>query len=377
MQTKRYYLIAGERSGDLHGANLIKAIRQHDSTAAFRAWGGEQMEEAGATLVQHYRETAFMGLGTVIRNLPKVLRFIQECKKDILAYQPDVVILIDYAGFNMRIAKFAKQHGFRTFYYISPKVWAWNQSRAFKIKAFVDRMFVIFPFEVPFFQQYDYQVDYVGNPLLDAIAAFETQPNFREKHKLGTKPIIALLPGSRRQEVTGMLSVMLSTVKQFPDYQFVVAGVTNLPEELYQALLLEHSDVKIIFDAAYDLLSVAEAALVTSGTATLETALFNVPQVVCYRTGALTYFVSRRLIKVPFISLVNLIAQKAIVRELIQQEFTIENVVTELKKITINLEGRTQQLVDYQKIKLLMGESGASERAAKLMVQYLNEGSNK
>jgi lipid-A-disaccharide synthase len=368
----RYYLIAGERSGDLHGANLLRAIHQHDPEAECRAWGGEQMQAAGATLVRHYRDTAFMGLGTVLRNLFKIRAFFKECEADVLAYQPDVLILIDYAGFNMRMARFAKTHGVRTFYYISPKVWAWNQRRALSIKAYVDKLFVIFPFEVDFFKQYHYEAHYVGNPLLDAIRAFEPNEAFATQHGLDARPVVALLPGSRRQEVAGMLPVMLSVVSHFPDYQFVVAKVSNLPAALYDALLVHYPQVRVVQDAAYDLLSVAEAALVTSGTATLETALFRVPQVVCYRTGGLTYWVGRRLIKVKYLSLVNLMLNKAAVPELIQSELNTEQLRKHLTDI-LQGGGRDQQLKDYAHLAQIVGEPGASERAGTLMVQYLKE----
>lgn len=368
----RYYLIAGERSGDLHGANLLKAIHEQDPQAVCRAWGGEQMQAAGATLVRHYRETAFMGLGTVIRNLFKIRGFLKECEADLLEFRPDVLILIDYAGFNMRMARFAKQHGLRTFYYISPKVWAWNQSRALKIKAYVDKLFVIFPFEVDFFRQFDYEAQYVGNPLLDAIRAFEPNTSFGREHQLDSRPVVALLPGSRRQEVASMLPVMLSIVRQFPDYQFVVARVSNLPETLYAEYLAAFPEVRQVQDASYDLLSVAHAALVTSGTATLETALFKVPQVVCYRTGALTYWVGRWLIKVKYLSLVNLILNKAAVPELIQSTFNTDELASQLSGILAG-KARSQQLSDYAQLAKLVGEPGASERAGSLMVSLLRD----
>lgn len=367
----KYYIIAGERSGDLHGSNLIKAILQKDPQADIRAWGGDMMQSAGATLVKHYQDIAFMGFAEVIKNLPTIIGLLSFCKKDIAAFQPDVVILIDYAGFNMRVAKFAKKNHFKTFYYISPKVWAWNQSRALNIKKYVDKMFVIFPFEKDFFKKFDYDVDYVGNPLFDAIANFQPNPNFRKEARVGQKPIIALLPGSRYQEVAKILPLMVTQAYNFPDYQFVVAGVSNLPKELYarwQSLF----PIKIVYDDSYNLLSVAEAALVTSGTATLETALLNIPQVVCYKTSGISYAIAKRLIRVPFISLVNLIAQKKVVTELIQNDLTAENLKIELEKITINLTTRQEQLEGYAEIIRILGEKGASEKAGSLMVDYLN-----
>ena len=368
----KYYIIAGERSGDLHGSNLIKGIRKHDPDAQIRAWGGDMMQESGAEVVKHYRELAFMGFFEVVKNLPTILGFLSFCKKDIKNFQPDVVILIDYAGFNMRVAKFAKLNGFKTFYYISPKVWAWNQSRALKIKQFVDKMFVIFPFEKDFFKQYNYEVEYVGNPLFDAIANFTPHENFRKSARLGQKPIIALLPGSRKQEVETMLGLMMSQVYEFPDYQFVIGAVSNLPKELY-ARWQSIFPVKIVVDEAYNLLSVADAALVTSGTATLETALFDVPQVVCYKGGWAAYQVFKRVIRVPFVSLVNLIADREVVKELLQYNLTKENLTQELTKITTNQTTRQNQLDGYLEIKNILGDEGASERAGKLMVKELRK----
>jgi lipid-A-disaccharide synthase len=368
----KYYIIAGERSGDLHGSNLIKGIHKHDPAAQIRAWGGDMMQEAGAEIVKHYRDLAFMGFFEVVKNLPTILGFLTFCKKDIQNFQPDVVILIDYAGFNMRIAKFAKTNGFKTFYYISPKVWAWNQSRALKIKQFVDKLFVIFPFEKEFFKQYNYEVEYVGNPLFDAIADFTPKEEFRKMARLGQKPIIALLPGSRKQEVETMLPLMMSQVYEFPDYQFVIGAVSNLPKELY-ARWQSIFPVKLVTDDAYNLLSVADAALVTSGTATLETALFNVPQVVCYRGGWAAYQVYKRVISVPFVSLVNLIVEREVVKELLQYNLTKENLTEELTKITVNQNTRQNQLNGYSEIRNILGEKGASERAGELMVGALRK----
>ncbi|HAS39727.1 MAG TPA: lipid-A-disaccharide synthase [Microscillaceae bacterium] len=368
----KYYLIAGERSGDLHASNLMKAIQEKDADAEFRFWGGDAMQQVGGTMVKHYRETAFMGLFTVLKNLRKIRGFIKLCKQDIAAYKPDVVILVDYAGFNLRIAKFAKQEGFPTFFYISPKVWAWNTKRAYKIKAIIDRMFVIFPFEKDFYKKFDYEVDYVGNPLLDAIADFTPNPNFREKHGLDQRPIIALLPGSRKQEVEKLLSVMVKSTQSFSNHQLVVASVNNLPDHMY-AVAKDNPNIKIIYENTYDLLTQAEAAIVTSGTATLETGLFKVPQVVVYKTNALTYSIAKRVIKTEFISLVNLVASKEVVKELIQKDCNPEKVATELQKLVVGGSQRNQVLQDYQHLQELMGETGASHRAGTLMVQYLKE----
>ena len=369
----KYYLIAGERSGDLHGANLIKGIQENDPLAEFRGWGGDMMQDGGMQLVTHYKDTAFMGFLEVALNIHKISGFLKKCKKDILAYQPDVVILIDYPGFNLRIASFAKSQGFKVFYYISPKVWAWNQKRAWKIKTNVDHMFVIFPFEIDFYKKYDFKVDYVGNPLMDAIEAFKPDPDFKQNNDLDSeKPIIALLPGSRRQEIIGMLDLMLTVQPHFPGYQFVIAGVKNLPADLYQKYLSSQNTV-IVFEATYDLLHVAEAALVTSGTATLETALLNVPEVVCYKTSGFSYAVAKRLIRVPFISLVNLIMDKEVVRELIQDDLNEKQLAIELGTILIGGGNRDEQLNNYNRLHELVGGAGASERAGRLMVGYLLE----
>ncbi|AKD56730.1 lipid-A-disaccharide synthase [Spirosoma radiotolerans] len=368
-----YYLIAGERSGDLHGANLIRAIRSYDSQAAFRAYGGEQMEAAGAVLVRHYREMAFMGFLEVVKNLGTIRRIMRECQTDLLANRPDVLILIDYAGFNLRMARFAKKHGIRVFYYISPKVWAWNQRRALKIKATVDKLFTILPFETEFFARYNYKVEYVGNPLLDALADFQPDPSFRQKIGVDARPVVALLPGSRHQEITSILPLMLRVVVRFPAYQFVVGTVSNLPASLYEALLANYPDVLRVDDAAYDLLHISTAALVTSGTATLETALLNIPQVVCYKTTGISYAIAKNLIAVPFISLVNLIADREVVKELIQNDLTPDLISAELQRILPGQESRSILLSGYADVQKKMGAPGASERAGRLMVEELKK----
>ncbi|WP_025763931.1 lipid-A-disaccharide synthase [Dyadobacter tibetensis] len=368
----KYYIIAGERSGDLHGANLIKGIKAKDPQAQFRGWGGDSMAQEGFDLVMHYRDTSFMGFAEVVANLHKIAGFLKQCKRDILSYRPDVLILIDYPGFNLRMAAFARKKGIRTFYYISPKVWAWNQKRALNIKKNVDKMFVIFPFEIDFYKQYDYQVDYVGNPLMDAIEDFQPDPCFRSRFLPDPRPVIALLPGSRKQEVKAMLEQMLKVRSAFPDYQFVVAGVKNLPQDLYQQYVSQ-VDCGLVYESTYDLLHIAEAALVTSGTATLETALLQVPEVVCYKTSGLSYAIAKRVIKVRFISLVNLIMDQEVVRELIQDELNEQNIITELRAILIGGAKRTQQLEHYKKLQELVGRAGASQRAGQLMVDYLDE----
>ncbi|GAB3774762.1 lipid-A-disaccharide synthase [Spirosoma horti] len=366
-----YYLIAGERSGDLHGANLVRAIRSCDSQATFRGYGGEQMEAAGTVLVRHYREMAFMGFLEVAKNLGTIRRIMRECQADLLANRPDALILIDYAGFNLRMARFAKKHGIRVFYYISPKVWAWNQRRALKIKATVDKLFTILPFETEFFAKYDYKVEYVGNPLLDALADFHPDPSFRQKISVDERPVIALLPGSRHQEITSILPLMLRVVTRFPAYQFVVGTVSNLPASLYDALLADYPTVRRVDDAAYDLLHISTAALVTSGTATLETALLNIPQVVCYKTTGISYAIAKNLIAVPFISLVNLIADHEVVKELIQNDLTPDQITAELQRILPGQGGRSILLNGYAEVQKKMGTPGASERAGRLMVEDL------
>jgi lipid-A-disaccharide synthase len=368
----KYYIIAGERSGDLHASNLIKSLKKEDAEAQVRCWGGEYSQEAGGELVKHYNELAFMGFIEVLSNLNAIKKALKFCKEDILAWKPDVVILVDYAGFNMRIAKFAKEQGFKVFYYISPKVWAWNQSRANKIKQYVDRMFVIMPFEKDFYKKFGYNVDFVGNPVSDAIAQYKPNSDFRKQHNLDDRPIIAILPGSRKQEVERMLYYMVSILPPFMDHQFVVAAVPNLPKQYYE-MFRRNGLVNIVYDQTYDLLANAKAALVTSGTATLETALFEVPQVVCYKGSFVTYLIVRAMIKVKYISLVNLILDRPLVKELIQDEFTPSNIMVELDKVLKDPGHRQQVLDGYKELKGILGTDGASEKAAKLMYGYLTQ----
>ena len=367
----KYYIIAGERSGDLHGGNLIKSIRKNDSQATLRGFGGDYMKDAGMELVVHYSKLAFMGFVAVIANLTTISKLLKICKKDILEFQPDVVILIDYAGFNMRIAKFAKTKGLKVFYYISPKVWAWNTGRAWKLKANVDQMFCILPFEKDFYKGFDWDVDYVGNPVLDAVKAFQPDPDFLKINNLAKdNKIVALLPGSRKIELQRMLPVMAEVVKSNPDYQFVVAAVRNLPEELY-APLRSIPAVKFIFEATYDLLAHAHAAIVTSGTATLETGLFKVPQAVIYRASSIEYFLGMRFVKVKYISLVNLIADRLVIKEYLQHTMTPANINAELKSIMEDESYRMKMLSDYNEVYKILDTGSASENAGKLMVQYL------
>ncbi|MBL4625507.1 MAG: lipid-A-disaccharide synthase [Flavobacteriales bacterium] len=367
----KFYIIAGEASGDLHAPNLMKALKAEEPDTQFRFWGGDLMLKQDKNLVKHYRDLAFMGFTEVLLNLKTIKANIRFCKQDVLDYQPDALILVDYPGFNLRIAQFAKSKGINIFYYISPKVWAWNQKRAIKIKSCVDEMFTIFPFETAFYKKYNFNVNYVGHPLLDAIDKTSFSDNekveFLQKNNLNSKPIIALLPGSRKQEVTRILSVMLSVQSSFSDYQFVIGGAPSLPKEFYQPFLSD--DTTIIFDQTYDLLKMAKAALVTSGTATLETAIFGVPQVVCYKAGTITYHIAKRLINVKFISLVNLILDTECVTELIQDELNTERLTEELQKIIGH--SRERQLNDYQKLRQLLGDSGASLKTASLMLKTL------
>lgn len=376
----KYYLIAGEASGDLHASNLMKALSQEDAAANFRCWGGDLMEQAGGKLVKHYRDLAFMGLWEVVKNLKTIRQNFAFCEKDIAAYQPDVLILIDYSGFNLRIAKWAKTANFKVFYYISPQIWASRQSRAHKIKQYVDKLFVILPFEKDFYRQFSMEVDFVGHPLLDAIAHFqetaqkETTLKIVPSFKLD-KPIIALLPGSRKQEIKAVLKIMLAVVDYFPAYQFVIAVAPAIPLSFYQQIIkatnLPKTAIQFSQNQTYSLLNQAKAALVTSGTATLETALFEVPQIVCYKGNWLTYQIVKRIIKVPYISLVNLIANRQIVKELIQYELTAANLKKELLLI-LQEEKRIKLKTAYQQIKVQLGNKGASKRAAKLMISYLS-----
>ena len=362
----KYYLIAGEASGDLHGANLMKNIKALDPQAEFRFWGGDLMLAEGGTLVNHYRERAFMGITEVIKNLGKILGFMKQCKQDVLDYQPDALILVDYPGFNLKIAKFATKHNITVHYYISPKVWAWNTSRVYKIKRDVKYMYTILPFETAFYKRYGMSVDYVGNPICDAIHQYPFAPHFKTEHQF-TKPVIALLPGSRLAELRYVLPSMLSVVNQFPDYEFILAGTNAIDDATYDSYLKE-TPIRIIKNQTYDVLANAHAALVCSGTATLETALIECPQVVCYRFSNLSYQIGKRVIKIPYISLVNLIMDKKIVTELIQDGLSTENIVKELTKI-LDGDGRRSMQHSYKALKIKVGDFGASQRAAQLIVK--------
>lgn len=365
----KYYIIAGEASGDLHGSNLMKSIQKEDSHAEFRFWGGDLMQHVGGTLVKHYRDLAFMGFVEVAMNLKTILKNIDLCKADLKLYRPDVLILIDYPGFNLRIAEFAKSLGIRVVYYISPQLWAWKEGRVKTIRKFVDEMLVILPFEKDFYKKHDVEVEFVGHPLLDAISNLPSidVDDFKAKNGLNEKEIIALLPGSRKQEVEKMLDVMLSVQSHFPDYQFVIAGAPSLPKEFYQKYV--DDSVHFVSNKTYDLLRCSKAALVTSGTATLETALLNVPEVVCYRGNFISYQIGKRLVgkNINYISLVNLIMDREVVTELIQNELTTPNLVRELNQILG--ENRSKMLSDFAELREKLGGSGASDLAAKIIVE--------
>ncbi|WP_299624011.1 lipid-A-disaccharide synthase [uncultured Tenacibaculum sp.] len=367
----KYYIVAGEASGDLHGSNLMKEIFKQDKSAQIRFWGGDLMQQVGGELVVHYNERSFMGFIEPLLNIRKILGFFKKCKQDITSFQPDVVIFIDNSGFNLPIAKWAKEEGFRTNYYISPQVWASRASRVKAIKRDVDQMFVILPFEKDFYKKYNYEVEFVGHPLIDGIVGREQvdEQEFRNEHNLGTKEIIALLPGSRKQEITKMLTTMLKMVDKFPDYQFVVAGAPSKTEAFYQSFL-QGKNVKFISNKTYDLLSISHAALVTSGTATLETALFKVPQVVCYKGSWLSYQIAKRIITLEYISLVNLIMDRPVVKELIQNEFNESNLEQELQ-LLLNGEKRKEFFLDYFDLEEKLGGKGASKKAAHSIIKGL------
>lgn len=367
----KYYIIAGEASGDLHGSNLMKALLKEDIAAEFRFWGGDLMQAVSGTLVKHYKERAFMGFAEVIMNLSAIYKDIAYCKSDIQTFHPDVLIFIDNSGFNLRIAKWAKQQKFRTHYYISPQVWASRAGRVKDIKRDIDAMYVILPFVEPFYKKYDYQVTFVGHPLIDAIANRKLidEHVFRAENKLNEKPIIALLPGSRKQEIKNMLSVMLSLVEDFPNYQFVIAGAPSQDYSFYEPFIKSYN-AKFISNKTYDLLSISTAALVTSGTATLETALFKVPQVVCYKGSTISYQIAKRIVTLKFISLVNLIMDKEVVTELIQSDFNKKRLKKELE-IILDKKERSKIYVQYYELEKILGGKGASEKTAKLIYKSI------
>jgi len=363
----KYYIIAGEASGDLHGSNLIKQLKIQDPSAQIQCWGGDLMKAAGAQLVKHYRDLAFMGFAEVIKNLPTILGNLSYCKKDILGFQPDVLILIDYPGFNLRIAEWAKQQGFKVVYYIAPQVWAWKANRVKKMKQCIDLMLCILPFEKNYFkEQWNWEVNYVGHPLIEVIE------EFKASHPSEPKPIVALLPGSRKQEIAKKLPIMLSVASYFPDYEFVVAKAPGQEDQFYEPFLAGQNNVKVVKDSTYALLMQSSAALVTSGTATLETALFSVPEVVCYKGSNISYQIARRLVKIKFISLVNLIMDKEIVKELIQDELNTANLVQALNSILKNNQAQEILKEEYSKLYQLLSAGGhASKNASNLIMQFL------
>ncbi len=363
----KYYIIAGEPSGDLHGSNLIKSLKNQDKNSDIRCWGGNKMEAEGAVLVKHYKDLAFMGFLEVVKNLNTILKNIKFCKEDILNYNPDVIVLIDYPGFNMRIAEWASKKDFKVVYYISPQVWAWKENRVKLLKKYVNKMIVILPFEKEFYKnKWNWEVEYVGHPLLENIEKFiHDHPNLIKDDKK-----IAILPGSRKQEILVKLPVMLQASKNFPEYKFVVAKAPGLPSEFYDELLSGYSNVNFVNDKTYELLQTSTAALVTSGTATLETALFNVPEVICYKGNSVSYSIAKRLIKIKFIGLVNLIMNKEVVKELIQNELNPENITKELNNILKDEDKIKQIKVDYKKLREMLTEKGsASQKAANIIYE--------
>lgn len=360
----RYFIVSGEKSGDMHAANLVKSILSQDSDAEIVGWGGEAMEAAGAKILKNYRDLAFMGFWEVIKNLPTILGFLKEIKVQISDFQPDVLVFVDYAGFNLKVAKWAKTQNLKTAFYIAPKAWAWQKNRVYTIKKYIDELLVIFPFEKAFFGNFGISTTYVGNPLLDQMSGFEANPDFLKDQNLGQKPIIALLPGSRSQEVKNMLGLMQTLAETKKEFDWVVAGVSSLPEDLYA-----FENLKVVKDQTYDLLKNAAAAIVTSGTATLETALMEVPQVVVYKTSVFSYWIAKSVVNIPYISLVNLIGEKEIVKELIQGDYNLEKVEFELNKLLPGNNLREKQLTDYSVLKSTIGEKGASDKAAAVILK--------
>jgi lipid-A-disaccharide synthase len=371
----RLYIIAGEASGDLHGSNLLAALKEINPAIETRCWGGDLMKKEGATIVKHISELAFMGFVEVLFNLRTILKNIDFCKKDILEFKPDILVLIDYPGFNLRIAEWAKNNNILVHYYISPQVWAWKQSRVKIIKRCVDKMYTILPFENSFYEKFDYSTEYVGHPLLDEIEKHAQhsidKTEFLSKNNLSDLPIIALLPGSRKQEIHVKLPIMLAAVKDLKTHQIVIAGAPNQSLDMYQAF--ESLGITIIFGQTYNLLSFSELAVVTSGTATLETALFTVPQVVCYKGSWISYFIARTLIKIKYISLVNLIMDKLVVKELIQQECTASNIRQEIELLIENNSYRNEMITNYKEMRLVLGQGGASKKVAQSLLKTISK----
>lgn len=375
----KYYIIAGEPSGDLHAANLMKGLKERDKNAEFRFWGGDLMNEVGGTMVKHYRETAFMGIFEVLANLKTIKNNFRVCKADILEYKPDVVILVDYPGFNLRMAEFVHKNNFKAYYYISPKLWAWNTKRVKKVKKYITQMFTILPFETKFYEKFGVKVNYIGNPIMDSIAQKhnkeESFSEFCTRNNLEDKPVIGMLAGSRKQELSRILPDMLLMIEKFPDYQFVIAGAPSFTAKDYEPYI-DGYKVKVLFDQTYSILHHSKAAMVTSGTATLEAGLLNCPQVVCYKMwgGGFTDFMTKKVImKVPFISLVNLILDKESVKELFQKTFSLKALEKELKLLIGDSERRNRVFNDYEELRKRTGDPGSSQRAADLMINYLTK----
>jgi lipid-A-disaccharide synthase len=371
----RYYIIAGEASGDLHGSNLIKELKKIDTIASIRCWGGDLMQQAGGELVKHYKELAFMGFLEVVSNLGTILKNLRFCKEDILRYKPDTLILIDYPGFNLRIAEWARKHGIKVIYYISPQVWAWKESRVKSIKISVDKMLVILPFEKEFYKKWDYDVEYVGHPLVEVIENAKSDASGihpATDSPLNQKNVIAILPGSRKQEIEKKLPLMLAVSNYFHDYNFIVAKASSIEDSFYEELMRDYPKVRSVRNKTYALLIAAKAGLVTSGTATLETALFGVPQVVCYKGSAISYQIAKRLVKIKYISLVNLIMDKPVVKELIQNDLTVENIQKELDRLLHDPEVLQEMKSDYHELWKLLSQSGqASAKAARIILDFV------
>lgn len=368
----KYYIIAGEASGDMHGANLIKAIKEKDQQAFFRVWGGDRMANAGGELVRHIRDLSFMGFKEVLMNLYKIIANIRFCKQDIRQYSPDVVILIDYPGFNLRIAKAAKQAGFKVIYYISPQVWAWKESRVKGIKKWVDQMLVILPFEQKFYEARGVKAHFVGHPLIDVVDHYKVSPDFLKQNNLEGKPLIAMVPGSRKQEIAQMLPEMLKVVPHFAEYEFVIGGAPGVEEAFYQKWLQELK-IPVVFNQTYDLFSYAKAGMVTSGTATLEAALFQMPEVVCYKGSKISYWIARKLVNVKHIALVNIIMDQTIVEELIQDDMNEDYLVHELYNLVEDKTRKSSIFNYYSELRSALGSGGASKNAANEIIKFMKD----
>ena len=379
----RYYIIAGEASGDLHGSNLIKGIREMDSSAQIRCWGGDLMKEAGAELVKHYKEGAIMGFVEVVANLGKLAKNLNDCKNDIINYNPDVVVLIDYPGFNFRIAQFAKERGMRVFYYIAPKVWAWKEKRVHKLKKYVDRLFIIFPFEIEYFKKWGIDAIYRGNPLLDSVdnhsSADETKEDFQKRTGIGTaETTVALLAGSRRSEIKYLLPRMMQVAEKYPNYRFLLACAPSMEREFYEGIVGKKcSNIKLLFGETYSILRHSDAAIINSGTASLEAALIGVPQVVCYGGNEISYQIAKRVVKLKYISLANLIMDKGLFKELIQHDCTPQKISQELDNLLNNSEYRAKMISDYRNVRDVLGGKGASAKVARAMIEELERMINK